>query len=76
MEGPVWWRLTEAGGTLYWDTSDDGTEWTQRATLPTADVGFETTSLVLVVGESAYGELPPEGATAMFDDVNLPPPPP
>ncbi|WP_405794123.1 hypothetical protein [Streptomyces sp. NBC_01506] len=38
-----WLRLREAAGTLYWETSADGTNWTVRRTLATpAWVGAET----------------------------------
>lgn len=28
----AWWRIIEAGGTISWDTSVDGSSWTNRAT--------------------------------------------
>ncbi|MGW5126673.1 hypothetical protein ACWEQ7_21985 [Streptomyces sp. NPDC004069] len=30
-----WWRLREQGGTVYWDTSQDGVTWTNRRSLAT-----------------------------------------
>jgi hypothetical protein len=31
-------RIREASGTVYWETSSDGTEWTERAKKPTAEL--------------------------------------
>jgi hypothetical protein len=41
-----WWQLREAGGTLYYETSPDGTSWTQRAM--TATPTWATTARLLL----------------------------
>lgn len=64
-----WWRLREAGGMTYWETSPDGVTWTVRESEPDP---FPLTSLdlSLIIGaETAPGE----DASAAFDDFNLPP---
>lgn len=35
----AYWRIREANGTVYWDTSADGTNWTNAATAATSALG-------------------------------------
>ena len=60
------WRLREDAGTLYWETSPDGTAWTSFHDEP---VPFATEH---VLGSLAAGGNLPTAGDAIFDDVNLP----
>lgn len=63
----AWLRIRETGGTLYWDTSTDGSTWTNRRTLATPAWVTSSTTLALDLwsyrnnGTSNYAE---------FDNVN------
>ncbi|MYZ37350.1 MULTISPECIES: LamG-like jellyroll fold domain-containing protein, partial [unclassified Streptomyces] len=57
----AWFRIREAAGTLYWDTSGDGHNWTTRRTLATpAWVGSQSVIVELVAtrtgGTADYAE--------------------
>ncbi len=65
----AWLRFRETGGTLYWDTSTDGLNWTNRRTATTPAWAAETGLAFLVEGHRDAG-------TADFvevDNVNVPP---
>src|SRR5206468_4627856 len=34
----LWWRIREASGTVYWETSPDGVTWTQQASVATSSI--------------------------------------
>lgn len=47
----VFWRVRESGGTTYWDTSPNGTDWTNRASVANP---ITETALVAQVSASCY----------------------
>ncbi len=49
------WRIREASGTTYWETSADGANWTQRWSVPDASLGFPLSNLVLLFETKAWG---------------------
>jgi hypothetical protein len=61
-----WLRLREQAGTVYWEVSADGADWTvlgSRSPNP-----FDLTSIKVVVGAGTNAALPAPG-TAIFDNV-------
>jgi hypothetical protein len=59
------WRLRESGGTVFWETSREGSEWrTLRATAP----GFAVTALTFEFGGLAPASV--DGGTVRFDEFN------
>lgn len=63
-----WFRIREASGTVYWDTSADGTNWTNRDSDVT---GYDLTALNVFFG----AENPASGSTTVtFDNFNVAPP--
>jgi hypothetical protein len=55
----VWWRVREAGGTVFWDTSPDGLTWTNQATAATPTwlaTGIKPVFFVESFGVAAPGE--------------------
>lgn len=62
-----WMRIREAGGTIFFDTSENGKLWTNRAT---TTVGFAITAL-----HGAMDLLNPSvgSTTVLFDNWNFPP---
>lgn len=64
----AYWRIREAAGTLYWETSANGTAWTTRRSATTT----LNLTLVAVALVSGYwgAETPPVGST-VFDSVNV-----
>lgn len=66
----AWWRIRESGGNLYWDTSVNGYEWTNRRTLVGSPAWLALTTLNIQYtchrsdGVANYAEV---------DNVNLPP---
>ncbi|MEU9894231.1 hypothetical protein ACIBCS_27760 [Streptomyces phaeochromogenes] len=63
-----WWRMREAGGSLFWETSDDGHTWVVRRTLATpAWVGTDVVTYSLeahrVGGVNDFAEYEIVGAT-------------
>lgn len=70
----LYWRIREESGTTYWDTSADGSSFTNRASVSTATHGLTHTALYLAIGMREYD--PSSGiqeATAIFDDFNVSP---
>lgn len=47
-----WWRIREASGTIYWDTSPDGTTWTNRKSRAT---GLTVTAVTIKFEAGYYG---------------------
>lgn len=65
-----WFRISESGGTIDFDTSEDGTSWNNRAQLSDQDVA--QTDLVADLSNGAFGT-GHSGNTATWDNFNLPP---
>lgn len=59
-------RIRESGGSVFWDSSTNGTSWTQRATLANP---FAVTVLEVAIGASC-GNIAAPGSFRL-DDVNL-----
>lgn len=64
-----WWRIRESGGTIYWDSSANGTTWTN---LRSVAATFSLTSLKVVIGAGCWQNVANPG-TVKFDNINLPP---
>lgn len=64
-----WLRFRCSGTTLYWDTSTDGTTWTNRRSVSTA---LDLTKLYVKFRCGYYNTVASPG-TALWDNVNLPP---
>lgn len=65
----AWWRVREAAGTLFYETSPNGTTWTQQASRATP---FTVTAVTASLAAGYYGTEPSPG-TAIWDNVNLTP---
>jgi hypothetical protein len=63
-----WLRLREQGGTLFWETSPQGTEWTVLASRTPPPVVL--TALFLVTGAGTSGPVAAPGV-AVFDNFNV-----
>lgn len=64
-----WWRMRESGGTIYYDTSPNGVDWTNRYNKP---IRVAVTALQALL-QAGYGGTEPSPGTAIFDNFNLPP---
>lgn len=64
-----WWRLREASGQTFFETSSNGTSWTERAS--TANV-YDMSSLDVVLGSEVEANLS-GGFDVRFDDINTTP---
>ena len=63
-----WWRMRESGGSIFWDTSPDGTNWVnQRSKV----AGISVTSMLVLFSAGYYGT--ESASTAFFDNLNVPP---
>lgn len=63
----VWFRIREASGTIYWETSTDGTSWTTQRSKTTT---LSLTSVQVILEGGYYGA--EAGTTfASIDDFNL-----
>ena len=60
-----WFRIRESGGTVYWDTSIDGSYWTNRRSKTTT---LDLTASKIRIYCAPYGE--EEIATVIWDNVN------
>lgn len=67
-----WWRIRESGGTIYWDTSSDGSSWTQQASLATSSI-FAPTSVMVSFYVETWGSGSSSPGTAKFDNLNISP---
>ncbi len=63
----AWWRIREAGGTVYWETAPDGITWTVRRSKPAA-FALSSVYVRMVAGNYSGGVT---GGPTYFDDVNL-----
>jgi hypothetical protein len=66
----AWWRIREQAGTLHFETSADGKLWKPFASTLAP---FDPKGVTLAIGAGAY-EVESDPGTAVFDDLNLPPP--
>jgi hypothetical protein len=69
----VYWRYREApdgGGTIHWETSSNGVDWTEVFSYPTASLGFSITQLEVNIGMSASGA---PSTTVHYDNFNVVP---
>jgi hypothetical protein len=64
-----WWKIREAGGTVYWETSPDGAAWVVRAQM--IDPPVDVTTLDVMLGAATYEVVAAPGA-AHFDHYNAP----
>ncbi len=65
-----WWRMREAGGTLYLETAPQGTVWTERLSAPSPTYLSD-----VVVGIGVTGaDIQPIVGTTELDNLNVPPP--
>lgn len=63
-----WWRIREAGNTIYFETSPDSVTWTvRRQTAKT----FDVTALKVRISVGTWANVAAPG-TAKFDNLNLP----
>lgn len=67
-----WLRIRENGGTVYWDTSSDAINWTTRRS-KTTTLDFSSVQLYMMSG---FWGVEPSPGVAIFDNLNLPVPPP
>ncbi|HJQ08665.1 MAG TPA: LamG-like jellyroll fold domain-containing protein [Candidatus Saccharimonadales bacterium] len=65
-----WWRIREAGGTVFMETSPDAATWTVRRSFPKA---FDLSRLKVVLQAGTYQAVANPGV-AKFDNLNTPPP--
>jgi hypothetical protein len=66
----LWWRIREAGGTVFWETSADGTTWTQRASRATSAIGFSLTAMRPGFHVETWGSGDPSPGAAKFARFN------
>lgn len=64
-----WWRIREAGGTIYWDTSPDGMAWMNRAS---ETVPFAVTAPHIVIGAGTNSPYSTPGQVR-YDNYNRAP---
>ena len=62
-----WWRIREASGDVYWDTSEDGSAWTNRASYTT---GLTITAMYGLITAYCYQNETDPG-TGIFDNFSL-----
>ena len=72
-ENHVWLRIREAGGTIYWDTSPDALNWTNRRSKASGLSGLDSVTINLFAG---YWGTEPSPGTVLFDNFNRAAPPP
>jgi len=54
----AWWRVRESGGTTYFDTSPDGTTWSNQYSVADYVFGFPLTELNATIQAGDYGSDP------------------
>lgn len=62
-----WWRIREASGTIYFETSPDNDTWTQRASYAYSTIDF--TSVRALIGSNCYQSETNPGSF-IFDNFN------
>lgn len=65
----AWWRIRDDGTNVLWDTSADGTVWTQRFSVPESQVPFVTNIRVMFYTEE-WGPMASPGE-ARFQNLNV-----
>jgi len=65
-----WWRIREAGGTLYLETAPLGKVWTERLSAPSPTYLSDVTVGLGVTG----ADIQPIVGTTELDNLNVPPP--
>jgi hypothetical protein len=63
-----WWRMREASGTVYWETSVNGTSWTTKHSASRSGL----TECQIRIDAGFWGTEPTPG-TAIYDNYNNPP---
>lgn len=64
----AWWRIRENTGTIYFETSPDGTTWTTQKTAPHS---WSSASCYLICKAGYWGSTVPPAQTARWDEVTL-----
>jgi hypothetical protein len=64
------WRIREAAGTIFWETSPDGFAWTPLASAPASVLTFSTDSVTLVLDAIAWGANGVAPGQARFTALN------
>lgn len=68
----AWLRIRESGGTVYWDTSADAINWTNRRSKA---IGIASPTSATVNFIAGYYGTEPSPGTAIFDNFNIAVPP-
>lgn len=68
----AWLRIREAAGTIYWDTSPDAINWTNRRSKARGIASPTSVAINLVAG---YWGTEPSPGTVLFDNFNIAVPP-
>ncbi|HEX9989981.1 MAG TPA: spherulation-specific family 4 protein [Chloroflexia bacterium] len=67
----AWWRIREAGGTVYWETSPNGTTWVQRGSVPVGQL-FSLEALKIEFTATEFGSTgTATPGQARYDDLNV-----
>jgi hypothetical protein len=69
----AWWRIRESAGTTYWETTADGSAWTQRGTATTASL-FPLNSIKVTFYVETFGAGLASPGQARYANLNTPPP--
>lgn len=64
----AWWKIREAFGTVYWDSSEDGLSWTNRASYER--VATDMNNMAVLLEASCYQNETDPG-TAIFDNMGV-----
>ena len=68
----AWWRLRESSGTVYWETSSDGSTWTARASTATTNLSVDPSNVVLLLSTKELDADSSPGSSK-FSSLNTPP---
>jgi hypothetical protein len=68
----AWWRMRADATTAYWDTSPDGSTWTNRQSATFATIGWTPTALHVWVG-AGWETTDPGSYLNEFDNLNVAP---
>jgi hypothetical protein len=66
----AWWRIRESGGMVFWDTSADGTTWTQQGALATSALAFSTGAVNVFLTAKEFGTGNPSPGSSQFTQLN------